>query len=130
MLRERICCEDACNRAAVATLAATDFCVEHFLSRSYEHLSRQDPRNQGAGVDSFDPAQLRAFVDECSRSALEVSMHCETLDNLERARLLDILLWAGDLFLMLRTPPFCFHKGVFSKRGVIAEGAPLRAALR
>ena len=47
---------------------------------------------------------MRAFIEECSQRALEVSLHYENLTNLERARLLDILLWASELFLILRAP--------------------------
>jgi hypothetical protein len=31
-------------------------------------------------------------------------LHSESLTNLQRGRLLDILLWAGELFLLLRAP--------------------------
>ncbi len=47
---------------------------------------------------------MRAFIEECSRKALDVSLQSEDLSNLERGRLLDILLWAGELFLLLRAP--------------------------
>jgi len=47
---------------------------------------------------------MRAFIEECSQTALEVSLHYKNLSNLERARLLDILLWASELFLILRAP--------------------------
>jgi hypothetical protein len=51
---------------------------------------------------------MRAFIEECSRKALDVSLHSNDLSNLERGRLLDILLWAGELFLLLRVPRFTF----------------------
>jgi hypothetical protein len=47
---------------------------------------------------------MRAFIEECSRKALDISLQSENLTNLERGRLLDILLWAGELFLLLRAP--------------------------
>jgi len=37
--------------------------------------------------------------------ALDVSLQSESLSNLQRGRLLDILLWAGELFLLLRSRP-------------------------
>jgi len=55
---------------------------------------------------------MRAFIEECSRKALDVSLHCKDLSNLERGRLLDILLWAGELFLLLRVPRFTFAETV------------------
>ena len=39
----------------------------------------------------------KRLVEECSRRALEVSLATEGLSNLQRARLLDILLWASDI---------------------------------
>ncbi len=65
---------------------------------------------------------MRAFIEECSQKALEISLHYENLTNLERARLLDILLWASELFLILRAPrvipeePSVFSEGHNAKR--------------
>jgi hypothetical protein len=36
-------------------------------------------------------------VDECARRALDICMNSTILNNLERARLLNILLWCGDV---------------------------------
>ena len=55
-------------------------------------------------MEPVDLAYMREFVEECSRKALDVSLHSESLTNLQRGRLLDILLWAGELFLLLRAP--------------------------
>jgi hypothetical protein len=38
------------------------------------------------------------------RNCCEVCLQSENLTNLERARLLDVLLWASELFLVLRAP--------------------------
>jgi hypothetical protein len=68
---------------------------------------------------------MRAFIEECSHKALEVSLQCENLTNLERGRLLDILLWAGELFLVLRAPRVSFEEPVASP---IARGAQRTAS--
>jgi hypothetical protein len=88
----------------MATLAQQDFCVDHFIGLCYENLRRIDPRGQREGRMTLGIPAKRAFVEECSRRALDVAMHCEHLDNLQRGRLLDILLWAGELFILLRAP--------------------------
>jgi len=36
-------------------------------------------------------------ADECARRTLDICMSKMLLNNLERARLLDILLWCGDV---------------------------------
>jgi len=104
MSEDRICAVDFCDRAAVTSLAQQDFCLNHFLAQCYENLGRIDPRSRRRGLFALDMASLRAFVEECSRKALDVCFQCPELDNLQRGRLLDILLWAGELFVVLRVP--------------------------
>jgi hypothetical protein len=91
------CSLGGCADPAVTYFARQDLCIRHFLSCCYEDLDRFDVRSRRSEVDRCGPARLKAFVEECSRCALEVSLRCEHLDNLQRARLLDILLWAGEL---------------------------------
>jgi hypothetical protein len=104
MSRDRSCALDSCEGAAVTSLAQQDLCLNHFLSRCYEDLDRIDPRGRRFRGGAPDGAAMRKFIEECSGKALEVSMRCESLTNLQRGRLLDIMLWAGELFLLLRTP--------------------------
>lgn len=103
-LAERNCCESACHSAAATSLDQQALCLNHFLLRCYAQLEAVDPRGQKSREQRVDLAAMRAFIEECSRKALEVSLHSENLTNLERARLLDILLWASELFLVLRAP--------------------------
>ena len=104
MCADQICGVDFCEGRGEARLAQQQFCVAHFIQLCYENLQRIDPRGSTAARANLDPASMRAFIEECSRQALEVALRCENLGNLERGRLLDILLWAGELFLLLRAP--------------------------
>ena len=104
MFDDKICAVDFCEGGAVASLAQQEFCLDHFIELCYENLQRIDPRGQKMGRVNLDAASLRAFVEECSRRALDVALHCNDISNLQRGRLLDILLWAGELFLLLRAP--------------------------
>jgi hypothetical protein len=79
-------------------------CLSHFLLRCYAKLEAVDPCGQKSREERVDLAAMRAFIEECSHKALEVSLQREDLTNLERARLLDILLWASELFVILRAP--------------------------
>ena len=108
MLLQRNCSEDACGGAAIISLDQQTFCLNHFLLRCYERLEVLDPRNRNYQARAANLAEMRAFIEECSRKALDVSLHHEGLSNLERGRLLDILLWAGELFLLLRAPRTSF----------------------
>ena len=103
-LAERNCSESTCSSTAATSLDQRALCLTHFLLRCYAKLEALDPRGQKSREERVDLAAMRAFIEECSHKALEVSLHRENLTNLERARLLDILLWASELFLVLRAP--------------------------
>jgi hypothetical protein len=107
-LGNRICAVDFCDAAAAGSLAQQDFCLEHFIELCYENLQRIDPRGQKDRGFTLGLPAMRAFVEECSGRALEVAMRSENIGNLQRGRLLDILLWAGELFLLLRVPRHSF----------------------
>ncbi len=113
-LAERNCSESACGSTAATSLDQQAFCLNHFLLRCYARLEALDPRGQKSREERVDLAAMRAFIEECSQKALEVSLHSENLTNLERARLLDILLWASELFLILRAPRVALSEPVFS----------------
>jgi hypothetical protein len=108
MFEDHVCAVDFCDQVAVAILAQQYFCVDHFIELCYENLDRIDPRGQKPGRMPLALPTLRAFIEECSRRALDVALHCRDLSNLQRGRLLDILLWAGELFLVLRAPTPAF----------------------
>ena len=94
------CSRVECLRSAVTTLADKDYCFDHFCSRCYELLERNQRR---AGLASSEKSREElAELDDCARRALEISFSRVELNNLDRARLLDILLWAGDLTTALR----------------------------
>jgi hypothetical protein len=105
---ERNCSVGSCRRAAITSLDQQALCLNHFLLRCYDKLEELDPRVRKFQADSVDLVAMRAFIEECSRKVLDVSLHCENLNNLQRGRLLDILLWAGELFLLLRAPQLTF----------------------
>ncbi len=107
-LLERNCGENACDGAAITSLDQQALCLNHFLLRCYAKLEAVDPRGQKFREDFVDLPSMRAFIEECSRKALEVSLQSENLSNLERGRLLDILLWSGELFVLLRAPRVIF----------------------
>ena len=92
------CAVADCRDASAATLDSQPLCLDHFFSRCYEALEcfegRRDPK---FGARESDCAQLRRFLEECSTQALNVCLRNENLNNLQRSRLLDVLLWAGEL---------------------------------
>jgi hypothetical protein len=57
--------------------------------RCYERLDSLDPRGRKFGAEPIDVVSMRAFIEECSRKALDVSLQSQNLSNLQRGRLLD-----------------------------------------
>lgn len=115
MLGKRNCRMGSCSGAAVATLDHQALCLNHFLSRCYEKLEGFDPRGRKfSSAEPVDLASMRAFIEECSRKALDISLQSKNLSNLQRGRLLDILLWAGELFLLLRAPRLTLAQSIAS----------------
>jgi len=91
------CVRRGCPRAVVTTFCREALCLDHFCDRSYEFLSLMDERiRSNAGSLSPHGEQIQ-IADECARRVLDICMSRMLLNNLERARLLDILLWCGNL---------------------------------
>ena len=122
-LLERNCGARSCHGAAITSLDQQALCLNHFLLRCYERLEALDPRCRKLRAEPLDLASMRAFIEECSRKALDVSLHSESLTNLQRGRLLDILLWAGELFLLLRAPRLTLDESIDSADSGLAARA-------
>src|ERR1041384_2562293 len=100
-VRASSCGRADCSERAVASLGEKEFCFEHFCMRCYE-LLEQSHRGAELACSSEDFSDELFALDELARRALEVSFSRLALNNLDRARLLDILLWAGELTSNLR----------------------------
>src|SRR5216683_1291207 len=118
---KRSCRVGSCGSAAITTLDHQALCLNHFLSRCYEKLEKLEPRGcKFSAAEPVDLASMRAFIEECSRKALDISLHSQNLTNLQRGRLLDILLWAGELFLLLRAPRLILAQSIASSNEHLA----------
>jgi hypothetical protein len=120
MVGKRNCRVGSCGSAAITTLDHQALCLNHFLLRCYERLEGLEPRGRKFSAEPVDVGSMRAFIEECSRKALDVSLQAENLSNLQRGRLLDILLWAGELFLLLRAPRLTLAQSMVSSEGRLA----------
>jgi len=90
------CQRQGCSQVAVSTFRGERFCLEHFCSRCYQFLEWVSQRlsDQPPGVITIEEALM---ADECARRTIDICLTSEHLNNLDRARLLDILLWCGDI---------------------------------
>jgi hypothetical protein len=97
------CAVEGCSAAKVATLDNQALCLDHFFTKCYATLECFDRWRAGSshkpvkGSETVSGEQVRAFLQACSGQALNVSLQCKEMTNLQRARLLDVLLWAGEL---------------------------------
>lgn len=97
MTRKPIRCDaDHCGRPAMSTIELHFFCVDHFISHSYERLQLCRPAPFLSGEDESSTANQR-FLQQCVEQATTLLRPMRGLDNLDRARLFDILLWASEL---------------------------------
>lgn len=114
---KRSCRVGSCGSAAITTLDHQALCLNHFLMRCYERLDALDPRGRKFSAEPIDVVSMRAFIEECSQKALDVSLQSQNLSNLQRGRLLDILLWASELFLLLRAPRLTLAQSIAASEG-------------
>lgn len=94
-----------CGRAAAAWLDGGALCREHFISDCYSRLDHYEEVRQGPGLSATDTESVRRFINECTRQADEIEHNVKDLDNLDRAKLLHIILSASELGRHLRRSP-------------------------
>lgn len=103
---EKQCSVQGCETHTIIVLGEKPFCLQHFILHCYEWMDQLEPAVRDKSRSATETAKLKNSVEECSNRALLVSLRCETLTNLDRSRLLDILLRSSDLLFMLRIPGF------------------------
>jgi hypothetical protein len=99
------CHFQGCSQDIAASLDGEALCREHFISQCYARLDRYDDLRKGPGLDATNTESVRRFIHECTRSADEMEHGEEDLDNLDRAKLLHIILSASELGRHLRRSP-------------------------
>jgi len=99
------CSTAGCSQALAASLDGEALCREHFISACYTRLDRYDEIRKGPGLSAADTESVRRFIHESMRFADEIEHSALDLDNLERAKLLHIILTASELGRHLRRSP-------------------------
>jgi hypothetical protein len=100
-----LCSLAECGHVSEGSLDGEGFCREHFISICYERLDHYDEMRKGPGLSITDSESVRRFIHDCTRSADEIEHHAQNLDNLDRAKLLHIILYASELGRHLRRSP-------------------------
>lgn len=94
-----------CAQSAVVQIENLDLCVSHFIANGYERIDRYSHAVTQHEFHQVAPDSVWRFIAECIARTADLTQHAEQLDNLERARLLDILLRCADLSRHLRRSP-------------------------
>jgi hypothetical protein len=80
-------------------------CLTHFVADCYEKLDRLSRETGSWSYGGLEWEQAKQITKECAQGAADYSQCSLELTNLERARLLDISLWAAELGRRLRRCP-------------------------
>jgi hypothetical protein len=88
------CDHCACEHHAVCLIELRFLCMHHFVAYCYQRLAEYENES----TESSNPDCARRFFRECAAQATKLSLIGYELQNIDRARLLDIVLWANDLF--------------------------------
>jgi hypothetical protein len=99
------CSVAGCGQTVGASLNGEVFCREHFISMCYTRLDQYNEIRKGPGLSATDTESVRRFIHESTRHADEIEHSAQDLDNLDRAKLLHIILSASELGRHLRRSP-------------------------
>ncbi len=101
-MREVVRCSvPGCGQPATTTLEKRTLCPTHFISICYERMEGYSARLK----EQPFPEEIRTFLDECTPQIADLAKNAGNLSDLERARLLEILLSAYNLSRQLRRSP-------------------------
>ncbi len=93
------CGHSECSERAIVSFDSQFLCLDHLAAHCYSQLQECDRGDvfeqllTGTGIGGH----AARFLDECRTKVAVVLVTRPELPNLERARLLDILLWASEL---------------------------------
>jgi hypothetical protein len=95
VIRKIIRCDECAPRqAAVCSVELRFFCMNHFVDYCYRRLTECE----NALGDGRRREPVRDFLRECATQAAKLLLVRSELQNVDRARLFDIMLWANELF--------------------------------
>lgn len=90
------CDRQHCGRPAGGVLEFQALCIDHFIAFCYDRLSACSGKALGE-LDVETTQSLDRFLEGCSEQAAALTRNAGGLDNLDRARLFDIMLWASEI---------------------------------
>lgn len=95
-IRHIHCDTESCGLPAICSVEFHFFCIGHFIAHCYDRLEECAKLPVVCTTEKLGKSVDR-FLQECSQQAANLVDPIRGLDNLERARLFDIFLWASEL---------------------------------
>jgi hypothetical protein len=99
------CSESACTEPAIVVIGENRLCGKHFIQHSYQQLESISAGMREPVYDDQNAEVSARQLEECMRGAADVACSTASPSNLERARVIDVLLWASELHGRLRRSP-------------------------
>jgi hypothetical protein len=90
------CDSQGCGLPATCSVEFHFFCIGHFIAHCYDRLEECAKLPVVCTAEKLGKSVDR-FLQECTQQAANLVDPIRGLDNLERARLFDIFLWASEL---------------------------------
>lgn len=93
-------CDSAqCSQRSVSSIDSRFLCLSHLVAHCYDRLEEyeraEDAHRMTSGDGKREPAS--DFLEDCPAKIASLLITHAGLQNIDRARLLDILLWANEL---------------------------------
>ncbi len=98
VLRQIRCDFQDCAQAAILRLDLHLFCLDHLISHCHQRLEACQAeicRNVMPADDTVE--SNNCFLEECTSRLAGFLMARPELQNIDRARVLDVMLWAAEL---------------------------------
>ena len=99
------CSSMHCSEPVAAMVEGESLCRRHFIDTSYIRLELYESMLKKRSVGLAETESIRRFIHECSRQADQIENSENELDNLDRAKLLHLILTACELGRYLRRSP-------------------------
>jgi hypothetical protein len=105
MKNAKHCGAAGCERQGVSSIDGEALCLSHFIDLCYSRMEQYEELRKTQGLSVRGAESMRHFIHECLGQAGEIEHTAADLDNLERAKLLHIILTASELKRHLRRSP-------------------------
>lgn len=99
------CSVEPCGERAAAEVDARPYCLDHFLSISFQELQSCCERLKGEPYDPAATAAFKEFLAAWARQAEDLAGDPRLADQRTKSRLFEALLWVSQAGKSLRRSP-------------------------